>query len=174
MHEGKKYGKPMKIIYPGEYYVSSNDEYIATVLGSCISVCLHDSERKMSGMNHFMLPGKITKKDRSSCDEISSRYGITAIKNLIESMCRSGALKKNLKAKIFGGGNVIDLKRPQGPVAEGNIRLARVMVELEDIPIVLEDIGGKSTRKIIMEAQTGKVFLRRMGKKDEDEEDDGL
>ena len=58
------------------------------------------------------------------------------IKNLIESMYRNGAMKKNLKAKIFGGGNVIDLNRPQGPVAEGNIRLARIMVELEDIPIV--------------------------------------
>ena len=160
------------IIYPGEYYVSSKDEYIATVLGSCISVCLHDPGSRISGMNHFMLPGKITEKDRLSKDDISSRYGITAIKNLIEYMCRSGAVKKNLKAKIFGGGNVIDLKRPQGPVAEGNIRLARIMVELEDIPIVLEDIGGRATRKIIMEAQTGKVFLRRMGKNDK--EDDGL
>jgi len=171
MHEGRKYGKPMMIIYPGEYYVSSKDEYIATVLGSCISVCLHDSETKISGMNHFMLPGKITEKDRFTKDEISSRYGISAIKNLIESMYRNGAMKNNLKAKIFGGGNVIDLNRPQGPVAEGNIRLARIMVELEDIPIVLEDIGGKATRKIIMEAQTGKVFLRRMGKNEKGDED---
>lgn len=172
MHIGKKYGKPMTIIYPGEYYATEGDEYIATVLGSCIAVCLHDSAKGVSGMNHFMLPGKITEKDKRALDTASSRYGITAIKTLLEKMYSLGCLKSDLHAKIFGGGNVIPLNRPQGPVADGNIRLARVMVELEDIPIVHEDIGGQYTRKIIMNAPDGKVFLRRMNRTEVSSEED--
>lgn len=34
-------------ILPGEYYVSKNDELIATVLGSCVFVCAYD---RVAGM----------------------------------------------------------------------------------------------------------------------------
>ena len=53
----KKLGKPMVVIQPGEYYVTKKDEIIATVLGSCISVCIKDEKNQIAGMNHFMLPG---------------------------------------------------------------------------------------------------------------------
>ena len=52
-----KFGKDVKIIHPGEYYVSSENELIGTLLGSCVAVCLIDTEKGMAGMNHFMLPG---------------------------------------------------------------------------------------------------------------------
>ena len=164
MHIGNRYGKTMKIIYPGECCASAEDEFIATLLGSCISVVLYDPERRIAGMNHFMLPGRITSAELKSDDVRSGKYGVTAMKELLQKMTALGAKKENLTAKIFGGGNVIDMTRPQGPVSEGNIRLARIMVELEDIPILHEDIGGRFTRKIILEVPTGKVFLKKTTK----------
>ena len=41
---------------PGEYFVSDEDMLIMTTLGSCIAACLWDRERRIGGMNHFMLP----------------------------------------------------------------------------------------------------------------------
>ena len=43
-------------IQPGEYYVSSGEEIITTVLGSCVSACIRDTRIGIGGMNHFMLP----------------------------------------------------------------------------------------------------------------------
>ena len=51
-------------ILPGEYYVTTHpDEVIATTLGSCVSACIRDKVFGIGGMNHFMLPGKISKTD---------------------------------------------------------------------------------------------------------------
>ena len=43
-------------VLPGEYFVSSEDLVIMTVLGSCIAACIWDGKMRIGGMNHFMLP----------------------------------------------------------------------------------------------------------------------
>ena len=43
-------------ILPGEYYATTRDMMIVTVLGSCVSACIRDRESGVGGMNHFMLP----------------------------------------------------------------------------------------------------------------------
>ena len=43
-------------VLPGEFFVSDEDMLIVTTLGSCIAACLWDRERRIGGMNHFMLP----------------------------------------------------------------------------------------------------------------------
>ena len=43
-------------ILPGEAYVTTGEEVIGTVLGSCIAACIRDPALNIGGMNHFMLP----------------------------------------------------------------------------------------------------------------------
>ncbi len=158
-HTSMKYGKPLKIINAGEFYVTPRDEMIGTLLGSCVAVCLHDPVGRISGMNHFMLPGKMVS------DNIyigfGSKYGIYAIRRLLDSMLDSGARKKNLVAKIFGGGIVLDLVGRTLTIQEDNVRLARALLELEDIPIVESDVYGHFSRKVLMDASSGRVFLKK-------------
>ena len=56
-------------ILPGEYFVYHEDILIVTTLGSCIAACLWDRERRVGGMNHFMLP------DGNSRRRQRPRYG---------------------------------------------------------------------------------------------------
>jgi len=156
--------KPMTILYAGEFYVSSNDEIIATILGSCVAVCLFDFENGVGGMNHFMLPGKISSMDIFK--DRSARYGIRAIDELIREMLKQGAVKKNIKAKIFGGGHVMDFDIKHTAVNLENVRLAKALLEIEDIPIIARDVGENYTRKVIMHIKSGKVFLRKTNRKD--------
>ncbi len=160
-HSGK-YQKDIKIIHPGEYYISNEDELIGTLLGSCVSVCLFDEESAIAGMNHFMLPGKISHTDMFT--DKSARYGIIAINDLVHGMVESGAGRNRIKAKIFGGGHVLDTKTISIP--NDNIRLAKAMMEMEDIPIVKVDVGMNYTRKILFEVKTGKVFLKKSTRAD--------
>ncbi len=158
-----KLGKKLNIIYPGEYYISDEDEFIGTLLGSCVSVCLHDPENKIGGMNHFMLPGRISKNDVFS-DE-NARYGIAAINTIVSEILSKGASRKNLTAKIFGGGNILKLVNTKGKssmIPTDNIRVAKLFMEIEDIPITAIDVGEDYTRKIIFSIESGRVYLRKI------------
>jgi chemotaxis protein CheD len=159
-----KYNKKINIIHPGEYYVSKKDEIISTVLGSCVAVCFHDPVNRVSGMNHFMLPGKMSETD--ILDDRSAKYGITAINDLLHHICKRGAVKEYLSAKIFGGGHVTDMTMNHMSVADDNIRLAKLMIEMEDIPIVEIDVGDIYTRKLYMDVKTGVVFLKKTSRMD--------
>ncbi len=158
IRESGKYSKKIKVIQAGEYHVSYNDEFLETLLGSCVAVCLYDHVNEISGMNHFLLPGKISEKDIFA--NRTARYGITAINKLIDGILQFGALKKNLIAKIFGGGHVVnDLSNTTIPF--DNVRLAKVFLEMEDIPIVKADVGDEYTRVLMMDVKTGNVYLRK-------------
>lgn len=164
IRNSQKYGKPIKIIHPGEFYVSDGDEIIGTLLGSCIAVCLHDPERGVSGMNHFMLPGRISGTDIAK--DKTAKYGITAINKLITALEKLGADSERLTAKIFGGGEVLDGVIASSTIPADNIRLAKVMMEMEDIQIQEIDVGGIFTRKILMDVKTGGVYLKKSTRKD--------
>ncbi len=164
IRHSSKYGKEIKIIHPGEYFVSMQNELIGTLLGSCVAVCLYDEVNLISGMNHFMLPGRISNSDIFA--DKTARYGITAINTLISSVIKAGGNKKFISAKIFGGGHVLETETTQMSIPTDNIRLARVMMEMEDIPILKSDVGSNFTRKVLMDVKTGKVFLRRSTRKD--------
>lgn len=159
-----RFSKRIRTIQPGEYHVSCEDEMIGTMLGSCVAVCLHDPVKKVSGMNHFMLPGRIVKADLFQ--DQSARYGINAINELLAMMERLGADRTRIIAKIFGGGNVVPSMTKTNTIPADNVRLARVMLELEDIPIEEMVVGGTYARKIVMDVKTGRVFMKSITKND--------
>ena len=43
-------------VLPGEYFVTTADMLLVTVLGSCVTACIRDRDKGLGGMNHFMLP----------------------------------------------------------------------------------------------------------------------
>jgi chemotaxis protein CheD len=159
LKEIDKYGKPVKIIHAGEYYASGGDEMIQTLLGSCVAVCLHDPVHRISGMNHFMLPGRISRAD--ILNDGPARYGITAINTLIETMLELGADKRSIVAKVFGGGSVIEYRQRAKSIPEDNVRVARVMLEVADIPMLEINTGGAFSRKIVMDVMNGEVYCKK-------------
>ena len=157
-----KYKKEVTVIQPGDFYASGDDKIISTLLGSCVAVCLYDTVNCISGMNHFMLPGRINKSD--ILDDESAKFGTIAIRNLLIHLYKIGARKEHLIAKIFGGGHIIDNIIEKKGIPFDNIRLAKLYMEIEDIPIVDIDVGDIYTRKIFMDVRSGKVFLKKITK----------
>lgn len=157
---------PMNIIHPGEYLVSNANEIIATVLGSCVSVVLHDPTRGYTGMNHFMLAKPHGHSPIYTDD--ACRYGMYAMEELINSMLKVGCNKANLQAKVFGGGHVIgsadisQVQKGEAGIPESNIQFALEFLELEGIPVISSDVGGFTGRKILAFAQSFRVLLKRL------------
>lgn len=141
-------------LFPSSVFVNIAPTQVTTVLGSCVSVCLIDIKRNIGGINHYMLPLW------NGSGLASPKYGNIAIDKLIERMIFIGSKKENLRAKVFGGGNVLESSINFFNVGERNHTLAIEMLENENIPIIAKSIGGEKGRKIIFNTFTGEVMLK--------------
>jgi chemotaxis protein CheD len=145
-------------ILPGEYYVTAEGEMITTVLGSCVSACIRDRVMGVGGMNHFMLPDTgLLSED--SCATTQARYGGYAMETLINEILKHGGVRKNLEAKLFGGGQVL---ANMTDVGSRNIAFVRQYVNSERIPVVGEDLGDIYPRRVAFFPETGKVMMKRL------------
>lgn len=151
----------MNIIHPGEFHASNHSSIISTVLGSCIAVCLLDQINRVGGMNHFMLPGKVENKDFYS-DDGSGKYGMFAMDLLIGSIQKAGGARRNLVAKVFGGGSVINFRTTDGNVPQQNIDFTRNFLKMENIKVISSNVGGICGRKILFFPDTGRVLMKKI------------
>jgi chemotaxis protein CheD len=155
----QKLKKTVVMLMAGEYYATQDGEVLYTVLGSCIATCIYDDERNMAGMNHFLLPGMLRPDEMLSCRV--GRYGMFAMELLIGELIKLGARRESLRAKVFGGGRVLQFRKDDGDVTGSNIRFAKKFLELEGIPTATADLGGNSGRKILFFSDTHRVLLKR-------------
>lgn len=141
-------------VLPGEYFVSSEDLVIMTVLGSCIAACIWDTKARTGGMNHFMLP------DGDSADGFG-RYGSYAMELLINEMIKVGARRETMQAKIFGGAAVMAGFTTMN-VGERNTRFVLDYLATERIPVISQDVLDIHPRKVCFFPVTGKVLVKRL------------
>lgn len=142
-------------IGPGEYYVTQRDMMVVTVLGSCVSACLHDPVTRIGGMNHFMLPKH--GGDPESPLSSSARYGAFAMEVLINHLLGMGARRDKLVAKVFGAGRVLS---GITDIGARNAQFALDYMKREKIPVLAEDLGDIYPRKVYFYAQTGRVLVK--------------
>ena len=149
-------------IMPGEYFVTRNDELVSTVLGSCISACIHDPVLRIGGMNHFMLPEDTSNGMSAWLDPsvgLATRYGSFAMERLINDLMKLGARRERLEVKLVGGGRILT---SMTDVGERNIAFARNWLRLEGLRIVAEDVGESFPRRILYFPAAGRVLLHRL------------
>ena len=139
-------------ILPGEYFVYDEDILITTTLGSCIAACLWDRERRIGGMNHFMLPEGVGD---------SGRYGSFAMELLINEMMKRGASRMTMEAKVFGRGAVISGMNTIN-VGERNTKFVIEYLNTERIPIVSKDVMEIYPRKVCFLPASGKAMVKRL------------
>ena len=154
----KKTGMPTAKILPGEFYVTSHNEVITTVLGSCISACIRDKKVKIGGMNHFMLPMQGDNNDNQELSN-AARYGNFAMEQMINDILRNGGNRDNLEVKIFGGGKVM---KGMTDVGKRNINFVKDYIKIEGYNLVAEDVGGMYPRKVIYYPNNGKVLIKKL------------
>lgn len=147
-------------ILPGEYYVSRDQEVIATVLGSCVSACIRDRKHGIGGMNHFMLPNDNGSIDRGdTCVSTATRYGSFAMEHMINDILAHGGRRKNLEIKLFGGGRIM---QSSIDIGANNIDFVRHYLLDEGLQVASEDLGGDHPRKVLYFPHSGRVLVRML------------
>lgn len=148
-------------ILPGEFYVTTQDEIIVTVLGSCVSACIRDPIFGIGGMNHFMLP--LQGHEASAWDQkglgLATRYGNFAMEHLVNEILKNGGMRKNLEVKVFGGGKIIS---QMTDIGDKNIRFVLNYIKTEGLTLLNQDLGDLFPRKVQYHPQSGKVRIKKL------------
>lgn len=145
-------------ILPGEYYVTTREMALVTVLGSCVAACIHDRTLGIGGMNHFMLPNE--KRDGGILSA-SMRYGTYAMEIMINELLKMGAKRGNLEAKVFGGGNVLR-GFTVGNVGEANAAFVINYLRKENITVAAQDLLDIYPRKVYYFPRNGQVLVKQL------------
>lgn len=145
--------RPPRFITQGQYYIEHRDPQcsVTTILGSCISACIHAPLLPAGGMNHFLIANP-----RGGTLPAAS-YGHTAMEVLIDGLIRLGARRSELRAKVFGGS---DMMNGLSTVGECNTRFCLDYLANENIPVEQISVGGKLARRIMYWPMTGEVTER--------------
>lgn len=148
-------GRAQVYLHAGQLASSSAPTAITTVLGSCVSVCLHDPSTGVGGMNHFLLPHPVGR-------EHSPRFGNVAVPQLVDAVLREGAARASLVAKVFGGASVIGAFRGARNLGAENVELALRLLDEARIPVLDRDVGGARGRKVVFIADEGTAWVRQL------------
>lgn len=146
-------------LLPGEYFATSENMLIVTVLGSCVAACIRDAKTGIGGMNHFMLPEN--NQEQSVWGNSSARYGGYAMEMLINQVLKLGAKRSQLEAKLFGGGAVIKHMKSTN-VGERNAQFGLDYLQTEGIPVVSTDLLDIYPRKVYFFPKTGRVLVKKL------------
>ena len=145
-------------LYPSTLFACREPYIVNTILGSCVAVCLYDTVWKFGGINHYMLPFW------NGQGLASPKFGNIAINKLLEKMLVLGSNQKNIIAKVFGGGNILEGSTSQFMIGDRNVAVARDMLMELKIQIVSQSVGGTLGRKIQFNIATGEVKQRMIDK----------
>jgi chemotaxis protein CheD len=141
-------------VVQGQFHVSDRPEHeLTTVLGSCVAACLFDPERKIGGMNHFLLPGSDPRAGRNI------KYGAHSMEQLINAMLRLGAQRHRIEARLFGGANVV---RGLARIGDSNSAFARDFVRQEGFILREAELGGTTGQRVRFLPASGRTRMQRL------------
>ncbi len=154
--------KKIITIHSGEYYVTRDpDVVIYTLLGSCIAVCLYDQVLGIGGMNHFMLPESVDGQFAGF-----GHFGLQSLEVMMNHLISEGAVYQNMRAKIFGGSQMVGFHSRGNDVALSNIQFTLKYLESKRIPIMAKELGGRYGRRIFYVLEDYSVYVQRFMKEE--------
>lgn len=141
---------------PGYIFMAEKPTAISAVLGSAVSVCIHDRERKVGGMTHFQYP--VIREQRQA----TAKYGNVAIPTLIKMFIDDGSELEHLEAQLLGG--AYNESASPADIGRDNITVARRVLARKNVHVASEDTGGEKGRKVVYNTDTNEVAVLKVDK----------
>jgi len=138
---------------------------LSSGLGSCVVVTLYDTERKLGGLAHIMLPDS----KNLNGDHPPYKCANTAIATLIKELRTMRATPRDMVAKLVGGAKMFLSSDGLSPgIGEQNIISVKNILKRKRIPVIGENTGGNYGRSVEFYLDSGKVMVRAIGKEDKE------
>lgn len=149
---------PKVYLKPGELHFSSTPTIVSTVLGSCISITMHNPEHQLGVICHAVLPEELVPGE-------PYRYVDSCVAAMLRMFGRYGIEKNDIEVKLFGGSEMLPLHENSCrglTVGKQNIIRAHQIIENEQLMLLASDVGGRRARKLLFHTHTGKIYLQRL------------
>ena len=146
-----------QFLLPGQLRVATSPVRFSTILGSCVTLCLWDSRRKIGGMNHVMLPdGPADARNRY-------RYANLANPELLDQMIAAGSALSDLTASVYGGA-AIHAEGGKDSFGLGARNAGAVVDFLRNhgIRVSVQETGGRQSRKIVFDLENGQTTVEKL------------
>lgn len=89
----------------------------------------------------------------------ATRYGNYAMEHMINEILKHGGQKRNLEAKVFGGGRIM---ANLSDVGKKNILFVESYLQTEGITLASKDVGDIYPRKVVYYPRTGRALVKRI------------
>jgi chemotaxis protein CheD len=149
-------GMPTHTVIGGEFAVVSDSENVAfkTLLGSCVAIMFYDKQRKIKGMNHFLLPSTNNTNE-------DMKYGLYSVEAMLNEMYKLGCSKSNMAAKISGGADIMNIGSLSQSIGHRNVEFARTFCKSEGFRVLSDHTRGNLGRVILM-ANNFETFIKNV------------
>jgi chemotaxis protein CheD len=143
----------------GKMIVDSSPTKLSVILGSCVGVALVDTSTGIGGLTHVMTPSS-----RGEQVKEPSQYADRAVPALVEAVVKAGAARQELRAKIAGGANVLNIGNHSHMlrIGEQNANNVKASLAKEGIPLISEDVGGSVARKMWVDLSNFEVKIKTL------------
>lgn len=161
----------LRVVYlrAGEMHFTDRPSLAITVLGSCLSVTMHNPALGIGGICHCLLPACGEKKACGAGCVEAFRYIECSVGQMIGLFDRAGAKRSEIEVKCFGGADMFSrtIEKPGlASVGRQNIMAAEALIKREGLRITKKDLGGLLGRKLYFYTHTGRVLLKRLSRVD--------
>ena len=140
----------------GKIAAGRGEARLRAVLGSCVGIGLYHPRFQAGVFAHVVLP------DAAGRNAPPGKFADTAVPEMLRMLGKLGVSREGVVAKIAGGAAMFG---HGGPVQIGQNNIQAVTKELRSarIPIVGEDVGGKSGRRVTFDCANGTYTVEIVG-----------
>jgi chemotaxis protein CheD len=140
---------------PGRLHASRDPKPLTTIVSTGAAVCVWDAVTGAGGMAHFLLP-------EAGNAPPATRFGDVALRTMVEELGKLGVAEKRLRARVFGG-SAPPVATTGGHLGDRNVAAALSFLKARFIPIVENQVGGTTARKIVFTPATGTATAVSIG-----------
>ena len=133
---------------------------VAANLGSCLGIAAYDRKKKLGGMIHCLLP--LSKSDPEKAVSKPTMYVDTGVTQLLTMLTAKGCSLKDLEINVAGGAQINDANN-FFEIGKKNYTVLRKLLWKNNLLIKAENVGGTSSRTILLKIETGEVWLKMGG-----------
>ncbi len=140
---------------PGRLLAGRDGKPMTTIVSTGAVVCVWDAVTGVGGMCHFLLP-------EAGSAPPATRFGDVALKALLDELGKLGAPEKRLRARVYGG-SAPPIATSGGHLGDRNIEAALAFLKAHYVPVLENQAGGKTARKVVFTPSSGTATVSSIG-----------
>ena len=137
------------------------DVLVTHALGSCLGLAAYDPRAQVAALIHCLLP--LSRSNGSGILKNPFMYVNSGVAQMMRSLFNRGATRETLILKAAGCGRMMHISN-QFDTGASNLAALRKLLQINDMRLAAEDVGGTIPRTMRLFADTGKVVISSCGR----------